>query len=43
MKKNFDAPELTIILFTEEDIITVSVGGNGGTGDQSELVDPNDF
>ena len=43
MKKKFENPELTIILFLKEDIITESIGG--GTydtepGDDSE--DPED-
>ena len=40
MKKRFETPELIIVVFAEEDIITYSgpggIGGNGEEGDDEE-------
>ena len=39
MKKKFEIPELTLVLFTKEDIITVSFG-LGGDDDEPGMEDP---
>ena len=36
MKKKFEAPELIVVLFDKEDIITTSVEGYQGVGEEGQ-------